>query len=119
MLKIWHISLSLINNKTKLIRYIYNQIILETPMVRASAISALGEIGFKEKHWGNNTWVQTGKHCVGGMQGNEIWEIVLLQEGNLKRNPCFLEGQQWGNIGPQARMISTTINLETNKTGRR
>ena len=43
----------LINNKTKLIRYIYNQIILETPMVRASAISALGEIGFKEKNLRN------------------------------------------------------------------
>ena len=40
----------LVNNKSKLIRYIYNQIILEAPMVRASAISALGEIGFKEKH---------------------------------------------------------------------
>ncbi len=35
-------------NPAKLVRYIYNQIILETPMVRASAISALGEIAFKE-----------------------------------------------------------------------
>ena len=40
----------LVNNKSKLVRYIYNQIILESPMVRASAISALGEIGFKEKN---------------------------------------------------------------------
>lgn len=32
----------------KLIRYIANQINLESPMVRASAISALGEIAFKE-----------------------------------------------------------------------
>ena len=40
----------LVNNKSKLVKYIYNQIILESPMVRASAISALGEIGFKEKN---------------------------------------------------------------------
>ena len=40
----------LVNNKGKLVRYIYNQIILESPMVRASAISALGEIGLKEKN---------------------------------------------------------------------
>jgi len=39
----------LVSNKSKLVRYIYNQIILESPMVRASAISALGEIGLKEK----------------------------------------------------------------------
>jgi coatomer protein complex subunit gamma len=37
-----------ITNPGKLVRYIYNQIILESPMVRASAISALGEIAFKE-----------------------------------------------------------------------
>jgi len=43
----------LVNNKSKLVRYIYNQIILESPMVRASAISALGEIGFKEKNMRN------------------------------------------------------------------
>ena len=40
----------LVNNKSKLVRLIYNQIILESPMVRASAISALGEIGLKEKN---------------------------------------------------------------------
>ena len=40
----------LVSNKGKLVRYIYNQIILESPMVRASAISALGEIGLKEKN---------------------------------------------------------------------
>ena len=40
----------LVNNRSKLVRYIYNQIILESPMVRASAISALGEIGYKEKN---------------------------------------------------------------------
>ena len=40
----------LVTNKSKLIRYIYNQIILESPMVRVSAISALGEIGLKEKN---------------------------------------------------------------------
>ena len=39
----------LVPNKSKLVRYIYNQIILESPMVRTSAISALGEIGLKEK----------------------------------------------------------------------
>ena len=37
-------------NPAKLVRYIYNQIILETPMVRASAIAALGEIAFKEEN---------------------------------------------------------------------
>ena len=37
-----------LTNPGKLVRYIYNQIILESPMVRASAISALGEIAFKE-----------------------------------------------------------------------
>ena len=40
----------LVSNKSKLVRYIYNQIILESPMVRASAISALGEIALKEKN---------------------------------------------------------------------
>ena len=40
----------LVSNKSKLVRYIYNQIILESPMVRASAICALGEIGLKEKN---------------------------------------------------------------------
>ena len=40
----------LVTNKSKLVRFIYNQIILESPMVRASAISALGEIGLKEKN---------------------------------------------------------------------
>ena len=38
----------LVSNKSKLVRYIYNQIILESPMVRVSAISALGEIGLRE-----------------------------------------------------------------------
>ena len=37
-----------LTNPGKLVRYIYNQIILENPMVRASAISALGDIAFKE-----------------------------------------------------------------------
>ena len=40
----------LVSNKSKLVRYIYNQIILESPMVRVSAISALGEIGLREKN---------------------------------------------------------------------
>ena len=40
----------LVSNKSKIIRFIYNQIILESPMVRVSAISALGEIGIKEKN---------------------------------------------------------------------
>ena len=40
----------LVSNKSKVVRYIYNQIILESPMVRASAICALGEIGLKEKN---------------------------------------------------------------------
>ena len=31
-------------------RYIYNQIIFEAPMVRVSVISALGEIVFKQKN---------------------------------------------------------------------
>ena len=37
-------------NKSKLVRFIYNQIILESSMIRASAISVLGEIGLKEKN---------------------------------------------------------------------
>ena len=40
----------LVSNKSKVVRYIYNQIILESTMVRASAICALGEIGLKEKN---------------------------------------------------------------------
>ena len=40
----------LVNNKSKLVRYIYNQIIFEAPMVRVSVISALGEIVFKQKN---------------------------------------------------------------------
>ena len=40
----------LVSNKSKLVRYIYNQIILKSPMVRISEIYTLGEICLKEKN---------------------------------------------------------------------
>ena len=72
----------LINNKTKLIRYIYNQIILETPMVRASAISALGEIGFKEKHL-RNIIISLIENCLND-DDNEVRERAFMVSKALK-----------------------------------
>ena len=72
----------LINNKTKLIRYIYNQIILETPMVRASAISALGEIGFKEKHL-RNIIISLIENCLSD-DDNEVRERAFMVSKALK-----------------------------------
>ena len=72
----------LINNKTKLIRYIYNQIILETPMVRASAISALGEIGFKEKNL-RNIIITLIENCLND-DDNEVRERAFMVSKALK-----------------------------------
>jgi len=50
ILNLFRKECDLVNNKSKLVRYIYNQIIFEAPMVRVSVISALGEIVFKQKN---------------------------------------------------------------------
>ena len=72
----------LVNNKTKLIRYIYNQIILETPMVRASAISALGEIGFKEKNF-RKIIISLIENCLND-DDNEVRERAFMISKALK-----------------------------------
>ena len=50
ILNLFRKECDLVNNKSKLVRYIYNQIIFEAPMVRVSVISAFGEIVFKQKN---------------------------------------------------------------------
>jgi len=42
------------NSPSQLVRYIYNRIILENPVVRAAAVSALGEIAFKNENLRKN-----------------------------------------------------------------
>ena len=66
----------LVNNKSKLVRYIYNQIILESPMVRASAISALGEIGFKEKNM-RDIIISLIENCLND-DDNEVRERAFM-----------------------------------------
>ena len=50
ILNLFRKECDLVNNKSKLVRYIYNQIIFEASIVRVSVISALGEIVFKQKN---------------------------------------------------------------------
>ena len=58
-----------------MVRYIYNQIILESPMVRASAISALGEIGLKEKKLSDGLfWIE----ILAAIEPRSIrWDFVV------------------------------------------
>ena len=72
----------LVNNKSKLVRYIYNQIILESPMVRASAISALGEIGFKEKNM-RDIIISLIENCLND-DDNEVRERAFMVSKALK-----------------------------------
>ena len=71
-----------VNNKSKLVRYIYNQIILESPMVRASAISALGEIGFKEKNM-RDIIISLIENCLND-DDNEVRERAFMVSKALK-----------------------------------
>ena len=72
----------LVNNKSKLVRYIYNQIILEAPMVRASAISALGEIGFKQKNI-RDIIISLIENCLND-DDNEVRERAFMISKALK-----------------------------------
>ena len=72
----------LVNNKSKLVRYIYNQIALEFPMVRASAISALGEIGFKEKNL-RDIIISLIENCLND-DDNEVRERAFMVSRALK-----------------------------------
>ena len=72
----------LVNNRSKLVRYIYNQIILESPMVRASAISALGEIGFKEKNM-RQIIISLIENCLND-DDNEVRERAFMVSKALK-----------------------------------
>ena len=72
----------LVNNKSKLVRYIYNQIILEAPMVRASAISALGEIGFKQKNI-RDIIISLIENCLND-DDNEVRERAFMVSKALK-----------------------------------
>ena len=72
----------LVNNKSKLVRYIYNQIILESPMVRASAISALREIGFKEKNM-RDIIISLIENCLND-DDNEVRERAFMVSKALK-----------------------------------
>ena len=72
----------LVNNKSKLVRYIYNQIILEAPMVRASAISALGEIGFKQKNI-REIIISLIENCLND-DDNEVRERAFMVSKALK-----------------------------------
>ena len=72
----------LVNNRSKLVRYIYNQIILESPMVRASAISALGEIGFKEKNM-RDIIISLIENCLND-DDNEVRERAFMVSKALK-----------------------------------
>ena len=72
----------LVNNKSKLVRYIYNQIILESPMVRTSAISALGEIGFKEKNM-REIIISLIENCLND-DDNEVRERAFMVSKALK-----------------------------------
>ena len=72
----------LVTNKSKLVRYIYNQIILESPMVRASAISALGEIGLKEKNL-RDIIVSLIEKCLND-DDNEVRERAFMYSKALK-----------------------------------
>ena len=72
----------LVANKSKLVRYIYNQIILESPMVRASAISALGEIGLKEKNL-RDIIISLIEKCLTD-DDNEVRERAFMYSKALK-----------------------------------
>ena len=72
----------LVTNKSKLIRYIYNQIILESPMVRASAVAALGEIGLKEKKM-RNIIISLIEKCMND-DDNEVRERSFMYCKALK-----------------------------------
>ena len=72
----------LVSNKSKMVRYIYNQIILETPMVRASAISALGEIGLKEKNL-REIIISLIEKCLND-DDNEVRERAFMYSKALK-----------------------------------
>ena len=65
-----------------MVRYIYNQIILETPMVRASAISALGEIGLKEKNL-REIIISLIEKCLND-DDNEVRERAFMYSKALK-----------------------------------
>ena len=72
----------LVSNKSKIVRYIYNQIILESPMVRASAISALGEIGLKEKNL-RDIIISLIEKCLND-DDNEVRERAFMYSKALK-----------------------------------
>ena len=72
----------LVSNKSKLVRYIYNQIILESPMVRTSAISALGEIGLKEKNL-RDIIISLLDRCLND-DDNEVRERAFMYSKALK-----------------------------------
>ena len=72
----------LVNNKSKLVRYIYNQLLLEFPAVRASAISALGEIGFKENNL-RDIIISLIENCLND-DDNEVRERAFMISKALK-----------------------------------
>ena len=82
ILNLLGLECDLVGNKSKLIRYIYNQIILESPMVRASAISSLGEIGFKEKNL-RNIIISLIENCLND-DDNEVRERAFMVSKALK-----------------------------------
>ena len=94
----------LVPNKSKLVRYIYNQIILESPIVRASAISALGEIGLKEKNLRKITI--------------DLIEKCLKDPDNEVRERAFMYSKALNNLSTENKENDEIVNFVFPKKGK-
>ena len=82
ILNLFRKECDLVNNKSKLVRYIYNQIIFEASMVRVSVISALGEIVFKQKNI-RDIIISLIENCLND-DDNEVRERAFMVSKTLK-----------------------------------